>query len=83
MLCTVSTCLNELRLIRYRPSEIVVTENGISMKGENDMPLAQALEDTQRVNFYRDYIAAATDAVKYDKASSSHLYYPCISKLHA
>ncbi|CAL8463585.1 g3119 [Coccomyxa elongata] len=52
---------------RYHPSEIVVTENGISMKGENDMPLAQALEDTQQVNFYRDYIAAATDAVKYDK----------------
>ncbi len=56
-------------LTRYHPSEIVVTENGVSMKGENDMPLPQALEDTQRVNFYRDYIAAAVDAVKYDKAS--------------
>jgi len=52
---------------RYQPAELVVTENGMSMKGENDMPLAQALQDTQRVNFYRDYIAEATLAVNVDK----------------
>ncbi|KAK9917352.1 hypothetical protein WJX75_003452 [Coccomyxa subellipsoidea] len=52
---------------RYQPNEIVVTENGMSMKGESAMPMPQALQDTQRVNFCRDYVAAATDAVNLDK----------------
>ncbi|EIE27639.1 beta-glucosidase [Coccomyxa subellipsoidea C-169] len=52
---------------RYQPKEIIVTENGMSMKGEDAMPMPQALQDTQRVNFYRDYIAAATEAVTIDK----------------
>lgn len=63
-------CLRSSVLVppgRYHPAELVVTENGISMKGENDMPLVQALQDYQRVNFYRDYIAQATLAVNVDK----------------
>jgi hypothetical protein len=39
----------------------------MSMKGESAMPMPQALQDTQRVNFCRDYVAAATDAVNLDK----------------
>ncbi|KAG6864603.1 Beta-glucosidase 1B [Blastosporella zonata] len=32
---------------------IYITENGFSIKNENDMPLEQALVDTDRVNYFR------------------------------
>ncbi|BDA42216.1 beta-glucosidase 1B [Coccomyxa sp. Obi] len=51
----------------YHPEEIVVTENGMDVKGEDAMTLAQALHDTARINFFRDYISEAVDAVKIDK----------------
>ena len=43
-----------------------MTENGVSAKGESKMSCPECLHDTQRVNFYRDYINAATDAVRKD-----------------
>ncbi|BDA42215.1 beta-glucosidase 1A [Coccomyxa sp. Obi] len=52
---------------RYHPKEIVVTETGWDVKGEDAMPLAQALNDTSRSNFFRDYIPQAADAVNIDK----------------
>ncbi|BDA42217.1 beta-glucosidase 34 [Coccomyxa sp. Obi] len=51
----------------YHPEEIVVTENGMDVKGEDAMPLAQALNDTTRINNFREYILAANDAVITDK----------------
>jgi len=47
----------------YYPKRIFVTENGVDVKGESEMPLEQALNDTFRVNFYRDYIGAMGKAV--------------------
>lgn len=44
-----------------------MTENGFSVKGEADKPLAQVLKDTERLNFYRGYINAAIDAVEQDQ----------------
>ena len=44
-----------------------MTENGLSVKGEDSMSDGQAIRDSQRVDFYRDYLAAATDAVLVDK----------------
>lgn len=41
---------------RYNNTKIYVFENGVSVPGENDMPLKEALNDTFRVNFYQDYI---------------------------
>lgn len=43
---------------RYK-KEIYVTENGFSVRGENNMPMEKALEDTDRVAYFR----GATDAV--------------------
>ncbi len=54
-------------LTRYHPKEIVVSETGWDVKGEDAMPLAQALNDTSRIDFFRDYIREAIDAVNIDK----------------
>lgn len=41
---------------RYDNPEVYITENGVDAPGESDMPLEEALNDTFRVDFYRDYI---------------------------
>lgn len=41
---------------RYNHTKIYVFENGVSVPGENDLPIKDALNDTFRVNFYKDYI---------------------------
>ena len=52
---------------RYQPKELIVTENGFSVKGEETKPLAEVLNDTERVIFYRGYVDAAIDAVEQDQ----------------
>lgn len=37
------------------------------MKGEATKPLAEVLNDTERINFYRGYVDAAIDAVEQDE----------------
>ena len=44
-----------------------MTENGFSVKGEATKPLAEVLNDTERVNFYKGYVNAAIDAVEQDE----------------
>ncbi|CRG89300.1 beta-glucosidase [Talaromyces islandicus] len=51
---------------RYGYPKIYVTENGTSIKGENDLPLQELLEDDFRVQYYSDYIGAMTDASAID-----------------
>lgn len=51
---------------RYNQPKILVTENGTSLKGENDLPLDQLLKDEFRVQYFRDYIAAMADAYTLD-----------------
>ena len=46
-----------------------MTENGFSVKGEATKPLAEVLNDTERVNFYRGYVNAAIDAVEQDQVT--------------
>ena len=48
---------------RYHPGEIYVTENGVDVPNENSLLLADALNDTFRVNFYQGYVQAAQQAV--------------------
>jgi len=47
---------------------IIITENGVDVPGESSMPLSQALNDTFRVNYLRDYtenvFLAMADGVK-------------------
>lgn len=51
---------------RYGRPTIYVTENGTSVKGENDLPLEQILDDDFRVKFFEDYIGAMADAYTLD-----------------
>jgi beta-glucosidase len=47
---------------RYGGPTFYVTENGTSLKGENDLPLEQLLNDEFRVEYFRGYIGALADA---------------------
>jgi beta-glucosidase len=47
---------------RYGGPTFYVTENGTSLKGENELPLEQLLNDEFRVEYFRGYIGALADA---------------------
>ncbi|KAK3672801.1 hypothetical protein LTR78_007387 [Recurvomyces mirabilis] len=51
---------------RYGRPTIIVTENGTSLKGENDMPVEQILQDDFRAQYFTDYINAMAQAVTID-----------------
>ncbi|KAH6869679.1 putative beta-glucosidase [Thelonectria olida] len=45
----------------YGP-KIYIVENGTSIKGENDLPISEAVEDTFRCEFYRSHIESVVKA---------------------
>lgn len=47
---------------RYGRPPIYVTENGTSLKGENDMSMEQILDDEFRAEYFRGYVGALADA---------------------
>jgi beta-glucosidase len=47
---------------RYGGPRFLVTENGTSVLGENDLPAEKLLQDDFRVRYFRDYIAQMVDA---------------------
>lgn len=51
---------------RYRRPKIYVTENGTSIKGENDLSEEDILKDEFRVEYYTGYIRTLADAVELD-----------------
>lgn len=51
---------------RYGRPAIYVTENGTSLKGENDMTKDEILEDDFRVEYFRGYVKAMAEAVAED-----------------
>jgi beta-glucosidase len=51
---------------RYGYPKIYVTENGTSIKGENDMPREQILQDDFRVKYFDGYIRAMAEASEKD-----------------
>ncbi|KAL9115932.1 MAG: hypothetical protein Q9227_000300 [Pyrenula ochraceoflavens] len=51
---------------RYGYPKIIVTENGTSLKGENDLPLEKLLDDEFRAEYFRGYIGATADAFTKD-----------------
>lgn len=44
-----------------------MTENGISVKGENDLSVEDAINDTPRVEYFKGYLDAMLKAVTEDK----------------
>lgn len=51
---------------RYGRPKIYVTENGTSLKGENDLPLEQLLKDDFRVEYFEGYVRAMAEAYTID-----------------
>jgi beta-glucosidase len=51
---------------RYGGPTFYVTENGTSIKGENDKPREEILDDEFRCEFFRGYIGALADAYTKD-----------------
>jgi beta-glucosidase len=51
---------------RYGRPAIYVTENGTSIKGENDLPPQEILQDDFRVEYFRTYVQAMAEAVAED-----------------
>ncbi|OAQ70243.1 beta-glucosidase [Pochonia chlamydosporia 170] len=51
---------------RYNYPKIYITENGTSIKGENDLPVEKILDDDFRVRYYEDYVHAMATAVSLD-----------------
>lgn len=47
---------------RYNFPKIYVTENGTSLKGENDLPREKIVEDDFRVQYFDDYVKAMAKA---------------------
>lgn len=52
---------------RYGGPAIYITENGTSVKGENDLSPMEILHDDFRAQFFREYIDAMADACSLDK----------------
>jgi len=42
---------------------IIIFENGVSVPNENNLPIADAVRDTFRVNYYKNYIQNMISAV--------------------
>ena len=51
---------------QYNDPDIIITENGFSVDGEDDAKGDAALLDTDRVLYHRSYISEALKAVKLD-----------------
>jgi beta-glucosidase len=51
---------------RYGRPIIYVTENGTSLKGENDKTRDEILEDDFRVKYFQDYVTAMAEASTFD-----------------
>jgi len=51
---------------QFNDPDIYVTENGVSVPDESNLPLEVALNDTFRVNYYADYLRALTQSITVD-----------------
>lgn len=51
---------------RYGRPIIYVTENGTSLKSENDLTRDEILEDDFRVKYFQDYVTAMAEAYAFD-----------------
>jgi beta-glucosidase len=54
---------------RYDSPWIMITENGVDVPNEGSMPIAQAINDTFRVNYYSSYLDNISKAMHEDSVS--------------
>jgi beta-glucosidase/6-phospho-beta-glucosidase/beta-galactosidase len=60
---------NTMFVCRYKPTDLVVTENGVDVPGEFNASFPDVLDDEFRINYFKGYIQAAADAVVEDKVT--------------
>ena len=51
---------------RYNDPEIIITENGFAIDGEDDLPLEDALNDTRRVEYVTSHVNEVLKAIHLD-----------------
>jgi beta-glucosidase len=51
---------------RYNNPPLYITENGVDVPKEAEMPLSQALNDTFRLNYLKEYIGQVSNAINID-----------------
>lgn len=61
---------------RYKPTNVVITENGVDEPGEFNATFPEVLQDDFRINYFKEYIQAAANAVTQDKACLFPLFPP-------
>lgn len=49
---------------RYQNPDIYVTENGVDVPNESQIPLPQVLNDTFRVDYYENYLEFVAEAIE-------------------
>jgi Glycosyl hydrolase family 1 len=62
---------------RYKPTNVVITENGVDEPGEFNATFPDVLQDDFRIDYFKGYIQAAADAVTKDQACLPLLLSPC------
>jgi len=50
----------------YGNPEIIITENGVDVPGESEMPLDKALDDVFRITYFADYLTQVSLAISAD-----------------
>jgi beta-glucosidase len=53
----------------YNSPPVIITENGVDVPNENNMTLAEAINDVFRVSYYGGYLQAVSDAIYKDKVN--------------
>lgn len=56
---------------------IIITEFGFAVKGEANLPVEEAIHDTDRVNYYKGAIASTLEAAKTEGIKIRGIYPWC------
>ena len=65
--CSLQETSGRVARCRYGHPDIIITENGVCLPGEAEAALPGVLNDTMRIDFHRDYVQSAMQAVALDK----------------
>jgi len=54
---------------RYNSPEIIISENGVDVPDEHNMTVAQAINDTFRIEYFGSYLTAISQAIAVDQVN--------------
>lgn len=59
----------------YNDPEIIITENGFAVDGENELTVEEALNDEKRVNYLTSHVNEALKAIRLDAVRLKGYFY--------